>query len=159
MNKRGIFFSAVLDAYGWIILVLGIVAFILVSMMVQKGTIFQIQQASFGLNHNSVFLDILRTDTGDNQNIADLIVAAYLNGDKTKLDNELNTILNGIYGQATEVCWKLWYFEGDNQRLISEVDCNKKTDSIFNAETTIPIPKKPGGNTELKIKLNIPGYK
>lgn len=176
IGKKGIFFSAVLDAYGWIIFILGTVVFILIGMWLNGYAVSKIEKASFKLDDNSALFSILRTDVGNSQNVKDLIAAAYLTTDKDTqlaLQSNISSILNKVYGQAKEVCWKLYYYDNrpniilnadipidiSGKTLLSETDCDEITKTIFDGETIIPLPKTKEGITEIKIQLTVPGYK
>ena len=142
------------DVIAWFILFLGVMLWAVIFFVSNTSVTYQIKEQSTYLNNEGILLDYLASPVEEG-NIADLIIIAYNGGDKTKLIDELNPILNRIYGKSENVCWKLWYYTKDNKKeLLTGTDCGKKT-NFFDAETVIPTPE---GN-KLRIKLNIPGYK
>ncbi len=142
------------DIMGWFILFL-VVTLWAVAFVVSDAIIsYQIKEQSVYLNNEGILLNYL-TSPVEEGNIADLMVMAYNGEDKTKLVNELDTILNKIYGKSGDICWKLWYYtENNKKKLLVGTECGKKT-NFFDAETVIPTPN----GDKLKIKLNVPGYK
>lgn len=142
------------DIIAWFILFLGVVLWAVVFFISNTNVSYQIKEQSTYLNNEGILLSYLTTPTQEG-NMADLIVKVYNGEDKTELVNELDPLLNKIYRKSEDICWKLWYYTEDNKKeLLVGTECGKKID-IFDAETVIPTPD---GN-QLKIKLNIPGYK
>lgn len=154
MFKKGFFMGMFTDIIGWFILFLGIAVWSVAFFISNTTVSYQIKEQSTYLNNEGILLNYLITPVGEG-NLADLIIMVYNGGDKIKLINELDPILNKIYGKTKDVCWKLWYYTEENEKeLLAGTECSKKT-NFFDAETVIPTEQ---GN-KLKIKLNVPGYK
>lgn len=153
MNKKAVFLGMMTDFWGFIILFLGLILWVAVFMLFRHNIAYEIKGETAYLSDNSQFLTFLRVPVG-NRNIADLIVKTYETGDDVILKVELNNILNSIYGRAKPVCWKLWYYESDDKKLLAEEGCKKKKE-LFDARTTIPLH-----NLEvLDVRLSVLGYK
>ena len=157
-NKKGFFMSLVTDMWGWFIFFLGILFWLFIFMVLSKGITYEIQEKTAYLSDDGILLAYLRTSVTEKENIADLIVAAYQGADKEKLKEELNKILNHVYGRAKPVCWKLWYYEKDSKKLLVEEECGSEKNELFDAETIMPLPYHQEDKT-IKIKLVILGYK
>lgn len=157
-NKKGFFMSLVIDMWGWFIFFLGILFWLFIFMALSKGITYEIQEKTAYLSDDSILLAYLRTPVTEKENIADLIVTAYRGANKEKLKEELNKILNQVYGRAKPVCWKLWYYEKDSKKLLVEEECGSEKNELFNAETIMPLPYNMEDKA-IKIKLVILGYK
>lgn len=153
MNKKAVFMGLMTDIWGWFILFLGIIFWIMVFMLLGHDVTYEIKGETAYLTDNGQFLTFLRTPV-DDLIIADLIVGAYETGENERLKTELNNILNSIYGRAKPVCWKLWYYEDNDKKLLAEEECKKK-ENIFDARTTIPLHNP----ESIDIRLNVLGYK
>jgi len=154
MLKKGFFMGLFTDIIAWFILFLGVTLWAVVFFISSSAISYQIKEQSTYLNNEGILLNYLISPTQEG-NIADLIVLVYNGEDKTKLVNELDPILNEIYGKSGDICWKLWYYtENNKKKLLVGTECGKKT-NFFDAETLTPTPD----GDKLKIKLSIPGYK
>ena len=141
------------DVWGWFILFIGIIFWIMVFVLFKHNVAYEIEGETAYLKDNGQFLTFLNSPS-DNTNIADLISRAYETGDNGILNGELNNLLNSIYGRAKHVCWKLWYYEGEDKKLLAEEDCETRK-NIFDARTTIPLHN----SDVMDIRLNVLGYK
>ena len=157
-NKKGFFMSLVTDMWGWFIFFLGILFWLFIFMVLSKGITYEIQEKTAYLSDDGILLAYLRTPVTEKENIADLIVAAYQGADKEKLKEELNKILNHVYGRAKPVCWKLWYYERDSKKLLVEEECGSEKNELFDAEAIMPLPHNLK-DKKIKIKLAVLGYK
>jgi len=154
MPKKGFFMGLFTDIIGWFILFLGVVLWAIVFFISNTTVSYQIKEQSAYLNNEGILLNYLTSPTEEG-NIADLIIQVYGGEEPTKLVNELDYILNQVYGKSGDICWKLWYYQENNDKeLLVGTECGKKT-NFFDAETIIPTPE----GDKIKIKLNVPGYK
>ena len=77
--------------------------------------------------------------------IADSITQVYFGESPDKLQEELNQILNSVYGRADPVCWKLWYYdppENNEEKVLVKEECTGEKKDLLHATTIIPLPNK-----------------
>jgi hypothetical protein len=152
MGKKAFFMGFFTDVIAWFILFLGVMFWAVIFFISSSQASYQLKEESAFLANEGILVNYLDTPAG-NGNIADMIIEVYQGKDTAALTRELDSLLNKVY-EPEEVCWKLWYYRDDEKILLDGTECGK-TDNIFDAETVIPTP----AGENLKIKLNIPGYK
>lgn len=105
------------------------------------------------LDDRSVLVTILRSPVTKTTNVADEI-ANLLQNKESRAKEEIELILNSIYGRGRKVCWALWYYNLDAQEPLISVDCKEKI-QLFNQETYLPL--SPSAQP-VKIRLAVLGY-
>ena len=157
MNKKGFFIQFWLDIYGWLILGIGLLFWLVMFAFFKPNITYEIGEATPYITDDATLLTYLRTPSGDGRIIADLAGEVYFGSSSDKLNNELNTVLNSVYGIAKPVCWKLWYYEGSSteEKVLAKEECNGEKRDLFDGETIIPLQNKQA----IKLRLIVPGYK
>lgn len=157
MNKKGFFLGTIVDIYGWIIFILGIVVWLLAfSWAFGGGSAYTINEKQLNINNDGVLLNYLSTPIeGKGYNLIDLLTMAYEGKEnKDLLKEEMSLILGKVYPEKP-VCWNIWYYEGEEKKLLANEKCKGKTKLLFDAATIIPLTE----GDSLIIRLTIPGYK
>lgn len=157
MNKKGFFIQFWLDIYGWLIIAIGMLFWIVIFSFFKPEVTYSIGEQTPYISDDTTILSYLRTPAGDGKIISDLVSEVYYGASPDKLTNELTIILNRVYGIAKPVCWKLWYYEGDSikEKVLAKEECAGEQRDILDAETIIPLQNK----KSIKLRLIVPGYK
>jgi len=155
VNKKAIFFGFILDLWGWIFFILGVLFWILIFTVTKESVTFEVSAVPYTAD-DVVMFSYLKTPVSDGV-ILDTIFNAYRYDDKAQLSTAINKSLNLVYGRAKPVCWKLWYYEADEKELLVGESCGE-TAELFDKELIVPLPYNPD-KKNIKIRLTVPGYK
>lgn len=156
MNKKGFFLDTMVDIYGWLIFILGLIIWWLVFYLAfGRGSAYTINEKQFSINNDGLLLNYLSTPIENKgYSLIDSLILAYEGKeDKEILKSDVNSILKKVYYKKS-VCWNLWYYEGEEKKLLANEECEGKTNLLFDATTIIPLTN---GNS-IDIRLTIPGY-
>lgn len=157
MNKKGFFLGTMVDIYGWLIFILGILIWLVAfSWAFGGGSAYTINEKPININNDEVLLTYLRSPI-ENQDydLIDLLTMVYEgNENKDLLKEEINLLFAKVYIDKP-ACWNLWYYVGKEKELLINEKCKGETKLLLDADTIIPLTN--GKN--LKIRLTIPGYK
>lgn len=158
MNKKGFFIQFYLDAKGWLIFTIGMLFWLVLFALFKPDITYEIAEETPYLSDESILLTYLRAPIENKSNVADLITDVYFGAPPDKLILELNKMLNGVYGTAKPVCWRLWYYdppESTAEKSMAKENCTGEKRELLDVSTTIPLQnKKP-----IRVRLIVPGYK
>ena len=143
-----------MDIMGWFLFFLGMLVWFIAFTVSSSNIVYDISDQGGYIEDKSVLINILETPATESTDIADEIILA-INNKETKAKEEIDKILNSVYGRANKVCWTLWHYEEDSQKNLLNVECNSKKQILFDQETTLPY--LPHGQP-IKIRLAILGY-
>jgi hypothetical protein len=153
-NNKKAFLSLTADMLGWIIFFIGMIVWFLIFTVTQSTIKYDITSQGAYVEDKAILINILQSPVAENTNVADEIIISILQNKQTKAKDEIDKILNSIYGRADKVCWALWYKENNIEKTLFDVECTKKKQVLFNQETKIPSPQKP-----IDIRLAVLGYR
>ena len=113
---------------------------------------YDLQGSEAVYQNDLMLINFIRTPAGDGT-IGDLIVNAFQKNEKEALNTALGGILQKVYGQAENVCWKLWYFDDSGKEQLAGIPC-RKTEDIFKGDVIFLMPD----GKQVKLELTVPGY-
>ncbi|MFC1704944.1 hypothetical protein ACFLZ6_01295 [Nanoarchaeota archaeon] len=155
MDKKGLIWGFVTDLIGVTFFILGLLAWLYIFTLTSRSVAFEMSNVPYS-GDEVVMLSYLKTPAGDGI-ILDKVFDAYRYDDKKEFSSAINTSLNWVYGRGKPVCWKFWYYEGEEKKLLAEESCGETSD-LFDREIIAPLPYNKG-EKNIKIKLTVPGYK
>jgi hypothetical protein len=137
------------------ILALTLAFFFMLALAVREQSIMIIEEKEIMLKDTETFLNILRSPVGDN-NIADLIIMKYEGNPAPGLEGELTRIINLVYKDDKDLCWRLYVYPSDERELLAYTDCSKIEDlPIIDAKINLPLITEKGS---ILVRLVVPGY-
>lgn len=162
--------SAVLDMWGWLFYVVGMIIWTILFTISFSSTTMELSPSGY-IGEQITLVTLLRTPTSDGLLLADDIVRA-ASGDmgeqsqpvappaftgaatwepSTEMgetQKRIDQLLNSIYGQARSVCWGLWA----DERLVMQVSCEDKV-PLLDERAILPT-----AGTPIRIRLAVLGY-
>jgi hypothetical protein len=155
MNRKAFFMGLFSDLLGWLILFLGVFVLLMIVSMSESGIKYDISAQGGYIADKSVLINILQTPVSESTNIADEILFSIERRD-SKAKEEIDGILNYIYGRADKVCWALWRIEDGKQVPVMDVSCNGEKKILFDQDAILPrsLDAEP-----VRIRLAVLGYK
>ncbi len=156
MNKKGYFLGQVADTLGWLILFIIVAVFFFLFMLSAGDIVYTIEEQESSTKDSTMLLTLLRTPLQSELTIADAIIAAKKGNPDPALENEIDTALNSIYGQAKKVCWGLWSLENRDQKVLLSIDCKGEKRLLFDQQVVLPAS---ADELPVTIRLAVLGYR